>query len=74
MSKIKVTGIPFDIETRNFSVSKFITDEKMVESDQYFLDTKAREDRMGKGDTFYDYLPLLMVILWLAFIGLAYFL
>ena len=35
-------------------------------------DTKTREDRIGKGDTFYDYLPLLMVILWLAFIGLAY--
>ncbi len=35
-------------------------------------DTKTRQDRMGV-DTFFDYMPLIVVLVWIALIALTFY-
>ena len=37
-----------------------------------YNDTKTRQDRMGV-DTFFDYMPLIAVLVWIALIALTFY-
>lgn len=37
-----------------------------------YNDTKTRQDRMGV-DTFFDYMPLVVVLVWIALIALTFY-